>query len=153
LRASVAHGPPGATFGSIGKVEGVAFSRDGALVATAGGSSSRRKEDCWIRIWNASDGSEHTTLVGTKGENHGLAFLADGLIAALSFNPDNKTTHSDLKLWDPATSRAVLEIEAPQTAYRLAASHAGDWVALGRTGWTGYAYEESLGGIEIWKRA
>jgi WD40 repeat protein len=151
LRATVAHGPPGPTFGWIGKVEGVAFSRDGALVATAGGGSSRKKEDCSIRVWNTSDGSERATLVG-KGENHGLAFLEDGLIAALSYNPDSKTTsHSVVTLWNLATREAVLEIEAPQTAYRLAASLGGPWLLLGRTGWTGYAYEQPLGGIEVWK--
>ncbi len=147
LRATVAHGPAG---GWIGKVETAAFSPDGAQLATAGGGSSRHKEDRWIRLWNA-DGSELAKLVGTKGENLGLAFVANRMLAALSFNPDNATTHGDLKLWDTTTHKVVFSIEAPSTAYSLAASATAGRVVVGRTGFTGYEFDKALGGIQIWK--
>ena len=71
-------------------VEGVAFSPDGRLLATA-------SMDKTARLWDPATGDCLRTLTGHDGEVFGVAFSPDGrLLATASMD---KTA----RLWDPAT--------------------------------------------------
>jgi WD40 repeat protein len=80
--------------GHAGWVRGVAFSPDGALLATA-------STDKTARLWDPATGECVRTLTGHAKAIHGVTFSPDGQLLATA--SDDRTT----KLWDPATGECL----------------------------------------------
>jgi hypothetical protein len=79
-------------------VEGVAFSPDGALLATA-------SDDRTARLWEVATGAMVHTLTGHTGWVTGVAFSPDGtLLATVSHD-------QSVRLWKVATGQAVRQWE------------------------------------------
>jgi eukaryotic-like serine/threonine-protein kinase len=75
-------------------VVGVAFSPDGALLATA-------SDDRTARLWDVATGRAVRTLTGHTGYLYGVAFSSDGALLAT-------TSHDGTaRLWDVATGRTT----------------------------------------------
>src|SRR4029079_4234234 len=64
--------------GHTDRINAVAFSPDGRLVATAAGSPPPFTMDTTIRIWDTKTGNLLTTLTGHGVGSTGVAFTADG---------------------------------------------------------------------------
>jgi WD40 repeat protein len=84
--------------GSVGKgnVTAVAFSRDGKTLASAGWDET-------VRLWDVGTGKEQRRLMGHR----------DGMVAAVTFSPDDKYLASrggvdgTVVLWDAATGKEL----------------------------------------------
>jgi WD40 repeat protein/serine/threonine protein kinase len=87
----------GEPLGQEGTAEGVAFSPDGKVLASAGGDAS-------IRLWNVESGQAmHEPLRGHEGVVSDVAFSPDGkMLASAGFD---KT----IRLWDPGTGKPLGE--------------------------------------------
>jgi WD40 repeat protein len=80
--------------GHAGWVRGVAFSPDGALLATA-------STDKTARLWDPATGECVRTLTGHAAGLRGVAFSPDGRLLATA------SMDSTAKVWDPATGECV----------------------------------------------
>ena len=84
--------------GSAEAVRSVAFSRDGRLLAAAGGLPARKGE---VKIWNASTRALVTTIAGHADCIYAAAFSPDGAtIATASYD-------KLIKLWDVSTGKEI----------------------------------------------
>ena len=120
--ASVSHASPTqiATFvhsseGQTQAVRGVAFSRDGTTVASAGNDST-------VKLWNVTTRSVIRTL------EH------DSRVVAVQFSPDGKTlaSHSDeVILWETATGVKIATLLRSYSAGSVAFSPDGTILAAG----------------------
>ena len=116
-------------------VYGVAFSKDGALVATAAGDWKNRKKG-EVRIWNALRGTEMLRLPDTEFSAWAVAFSGDGKLV---------TAHQDetaVRIRDLKSNKEVKSLTTPTAVRGLALS--ADGKHLGVTA-------QSNGMIKIWE--
>jgi WD40 repeat protein len=101
-------------------VEGLAFSRDGTLLASA-------SWDRTVKLWNPATGEEVRTLSGHGGHVHGVAFSPDGKAVA------SASHDATVKLWDVADGklRATLADGTLNHIYSVAFSPDGRALAAG----------------------
>jgi len=99
------------------EVKGLAFSPDGALLASA-------SVDRFVRLWSTADGSPRAELVRHVEEATGVAFSPDGKTLA------SIGTEQAVKLWHLPTLREVVSISVPDAGARVTFSPAGDALAF-----------------------
>jgi WD40 repeat protein/serine/threonine protein kinase len=106
--------------------EPVAFDPGGHWLAGISGDDSRT-----ARCWDARTGAERATLRGhTKALWH-VTVNGDGRVATAGLPGRGEVRNSEVKVWDGATGRALLElVERDLLAERLALSPQGDRLAL-----------------------
>jgi WD40 repeat protein/predicted Ser/Thr protein kinase len=102
-------------------VKNVAFSPDGALLATAG-------IDGRVKIWDPATGAEVHTLAGHWQSVDDVAFSPDGRTLA---SIESRTC---VKLWRLDTFREVASIPMPDAGEQVAFSPAGDRLAVSKVG-------------------
>lgn len=99
VRLTDATGKAEATLsGHVEEVRAVAFSRDGKLLAAAGGLPARSGE---VKIWNAETRTELRTILGHTDCIYAVAFSPDGKLLATS------SYDKLIKLWDVSTGKEV----------------------------------------------
>ena len=104
------------------KVESLAVSADGTIVASAGGDKS-------IRLWNAETGAALFTLNGHTKAVRAVAFSPDG--QTLATGSYDKT----VKLWHAESGQFLTTLEGhPDTVRTVAFSPNGKTLAVGGAG-------------------
>lgn len=88
----------------------MAFSHDGAMIATAGGNNHT------TTLWNARTGKQIRIMVGRS------------VVSAVSFSPDDSRIATDSDLFDVATGAHLHEL--PGNGYSAAFSPDGSFVAV-----------------------
>lgn len=84
--------------GHQSSVRAVAFSKDGALLAAAGGLPAQNGE---VKLWDVASKTERLTLTGHRDCIYAVAFSPDGkLLATASYD-------KMIYLWDPATGKQL----------------------------------------------
>ena len=106
--------------GHTSSILSVAFSPDDITLATAGGwpgnSSSSRRQDTAIRLWDADTGYLKATLMGATHGVRAVAFSPDGTILAGGIRDGN------IQLWDVPTRKTCSNSQeqyAPCEQYRI----------------------------------
>ena len=121
------------------------FSPDGTTLATAGGwpgnSSSSRKQDVAIRLWDPDTGRLKATLMGATHGVRAVAFNPDGTILAAGIRDSN------IQLWDVTTRKLVVTLRSN--------SHPVNSVAFSPDGKTlasagGHGNWKTEGMVELW---
>jgi WD40 repeat protein len=119
--------------GHAGWVRGVAFSPDGALLATA-------STDKTARLWDPATGECVRTLTGHAEAVYGVAFSPDGQLLATA--SDDRTT----KLWDPATRDCLRTLTGHAAGLRgVAFSPDGALLATASTDKTARLWDPATG--------
>lgn len=120
----------------------VAFSPDGALLAT---SSLEADEDGWpdgIRVWDVATGQLRQSLPGVSP----VVWLPDGSsLVSLTLRPDGSTWL--IAVWDAETGRELATIPTGGLTVSLAVSPDGAWVAGGRDDGTAAVWRLDGGGL------
>jgi WD40 repeat protein len=131
-------GEPGRVLkGHTAWVRALAFSPDGALLATAGGNGASSPGEG--KLWDLAAGAEARALEGLQDHVLSLAFNADGSRLATAGGGDvveeGKVvrTWGTVQVWDPATAREVLRLP-PQPGWVLGVAFSPDGELLATAG-------------------
>ena len=96
--------------GHTSSILSATFSPDGTTLVTAGGwpgkSSSSRKQDVAIRLWDADTGRLKATLIGATHGVRAVAFSPDGTMLAAGIRDRN------IQLWDVPTKELVVTLRS-----------------------------------------
>jgi WD40 repeat protein len=119
-----------AASGHSKEINAVAFSPDGALLASA-------SDDFTIKLWRVADGSLLRTLTGHQQDVQSVAFSPDGT-QLYSGGKDNT-----IRVWQIPQGTLLQTVAEGnvtgwsniQPRHALALSHDGQWIATGRTFW------------------
>jgi eukaryotic-like serine/threonine-protein kinase len=136
--------PPGMTTRTYGAGLGWAFSRDGKMVANAGGRHS-------AGVWDAITGKLIRTFTMPDPFVSGVAFHPDGKLLAVARGHGMAVPRGSVKVWNIKSGREVLSLEdgIEDGVWSVAYSPDGKLLA----GASGYPHaEEKLGAIagEVW---
>ena len=99
-------------------VNGVAFSSDGAMLATTG-------DDGAAKVWDPTSGEELGSFQGPEGPVLGPSFSPDGDLAAAAWLDEGT-----VRIWDPATGRVVKTIAPVPEPFATAFSPDGRRLAV-----------------------
>src|SRR5574341_882861 len=114
-------------------VWGLAFNRDGRLLASGGGGT--------IKIWDVATAREVHTTQGHDGYIEDLAISPDGSLLA------SASRDSAVKIWDIATGRLVHSMSGRAASISaLAFSADGRWLATG----SGRKFEAGDTAVRVW---
>ena len=105
------------------QINSVAFSPDGAILAS--GSGSYDSEDPTVRLWDVAAQTEVATLTGHSDGVWAVAFSPDGTLASVS-------RRDGIKLWDVATRKEIATLEGQPP---MAFSRDGTLLASGTPWW------------------
>jgi WD40 repeat protein len=114
--------------------EAVAFSPDGAVVATASGVFDQEKGR-WgrgqVKLWDAATGRLVDSLKGHAGKVRGLSFSADGKWLATTCAEEADVNNETVRVWDRKAGRPVAQLSTGMFNVRnIALSPDGSRLAL-----------------------
>lgn len=120
------------------RVQSLAFSPDGKLLAAGVGNYSDSKDNS-IRLWQLSDGKEIRRFEGHTTRVYYVAFTPDSQTLA------SGTYEGAIKIWDVATGKEKAQLQAPQYEQMLGLAYSPDGKTL--------ASLDYLGWITTWDAA
>src|SRR2546425_10392797 len=104
--------------GHAKRVDGIAFSPDGRLLASGSADNT-------IKLWDTASKREVRTLTGHTGWIKAVAFRPDGQWLA------SGAIDGNIKFWDVATGKELRNLSGNGSASTLAFSPDGRWFAAG----------------------
>jgi WD40 repeat protein len=127
-------GKPGpALKGFTGAVQSLAFSKDGKLLAAAGGATDEDSYRRHVRVWELKTRKDKLDVTGKDGTAKAVAFLPDGKTAVYAHEVRDKegvTVGSDVRLVD-LTSGKERAVFRTHYLLSLAISRDGTTIATG----------------------
>jgi WD40 repeat protein len=109
--------------GHTDRVFGLAFSPDGALLASGSGMGPSDVSDYVVKVWDISSGNEVHTLEGHSGDIHAVAFSPDGTLVA------SASTDYTVRLWDVQSGELIRTLRHGNGLYDVTFSPDGTLVA------------------------
>jgi WD40 repeat protein len=102
--------------GHTGRIAGIAYSPDGARLASIGLDLERLGDNGEVKVWGTTSGREMwTARINASGIRRGhrvpLAFSRDGRRLAVPDLDQNSDRSCDIKVWDAATGRELLVLK------------------------------------------
>eukprot|EP00873_Tetraselmis_striata_P035522 jgi/Tetstr1/455786/TSEL_042583.t2 len=121
----------GSLAGHTGVVLAVAYSPDGASIASAA-------DDGTLRVWDAATGKQRARLTGHTATVTGVAFAADGATLA------SASWDGTARVWDAASGRCLRVLPAPSLGRLTSVCFSPDGTMLATGSWNDTAVIYSL---------
>jgi serine/threonine protein kinase len=139
---------------TVGRVNAVAFSPDGAWIASGSGVPNwvapAETDEPAIDVWDAVTGRRRQTLRGLKGCVYDVAFSPDGRRIAVGSGFYTPKNEARLSVFDAVNLQAVWSMSEPDlTAMSVAFSPDGKSLAVGY----GLRNGETAGKVKVWEVA
>ena len=103
------------------RVDGIAFSPDGSLLASASADNT-------VKLWDVATNREVRTLAGHAVGAKAVAFSPNGQLLA------SGSLDGEVKIWDVATGRELRNLTGNGSVSAVAFSSDGRWLAVGNMG-------------------
>jgi len=111
--------------GHTDRVFGLAFSHDGALLASGSGSGPSDVSDYTVKIWDLVSGRELQALQGHSGDIHAVAFSPDSAMVA------SASTDYTVRLWNVHSGELLHTLRHADGLWDVAFSPYGALLASG----------------------